>query len=179
LFEVKVSLKMAKLDSFRDVSIPPNALVVLDIDDTTLKFEEMGRQWWAKKEAEVGREETMRIWVENAHIFTPVLTEPYELPKFMNRMFEAGAHLVFLTARSAELRELTELHLSGCGISIDSQYVYFSREKGECLKSIVLSGGFKHVIFIDDMEHNVESVIKALEPVCSVAAYHFQACAIH
>jgi hypothetical protein len=162
-----------KLDSFRDVAIPPNSLVVLDIDDTVIKFEEMGRQWWAKKEEEVGRDETMRIWIENAHIFKPVLTEPVEIPAFLNRVCEADAHLVFLTARSAELRELTEFHLSSCGITVDSQHVYFSRQKGECLKSIVLSGGFKQVVFIDDMEHNVQAVLNALTEICHVSAYHF------
>lgn len=164
---------MAKLDSFRDVDIPHASLVVLDIDDTVLKFEEMGRQWWANKEAEVGRDETMRIWVENAHIFSPVLTEPDEFPTFLQRIFTTQSRLVFLTARSVDLRELTELHLSNCGISIESQHVYFSREKGECLKSIVTTDGFKHVIFIDDMEHNVENVVKALAGVCDVSAYHF------
>ena len=162
-----------KLDSFRDVTIPPNSLVVLDIDDTVIKFEEMGRQWWAKKEAEVGRDETMRIWIENAHIQVPVLTEPHEFPSFLQRVFNANARLVFLTARSAELKDLTMIHLTKCGIEIDSQHVYFSRQKGECLKSIVQAGGFTQVTFIDDMEHNVESVICALTDVCDVLPYLF------
>ena len=163
----------AKLDSFRDVCVRPASLVVLDIDDTVMKFEEMGRHWWVKKEAEVGRDETMRIWVENAHIQVPVLTEPQEFPAFLQRVFDANAHLVFLTARSVELRELTLIQLTKCGIEIDSKNVYFSRDKGECLKSIVQAGGFTQVTFIDDMEHNVESVISALKDVCDVIPYHF------
>ena len=162
-----------KLSSFCDVKIPHKGLVVLDIDDTVIKFKEMGRHWWTQKEAEVGPKETMRIWVENAHIFNPVLTEPREVPEFINRVCEADAHLIFLTARSAELKELTEFHLRSCGINTDIQHVYFSQEKGECLKSIVLAGEFKQVVFIDDMEHNVVSVLNALKNVCDIAAYHF------
>ena len=93
--------------------------------------------------------------------------------EFINRVCEAGAHLIFLTARSAELKELTEFHLRSCGINTDIQQIYYSREKGECLKSIVLTGGFKQVVFIDDMEHNVVSVLNALKNVCAVEAYHF------
>ena len=152
-----------KLSSFRDVEIPHNSLVVLDIDDTVIKFEEMGRNWWAQKEAEVGREETMRIWVENAHVFNPVLTEPKMVPEFIDRVCEAGAHLIFLTARSAELKTLTEFHLRSCGINTDIQKIYYSQDKGECLKSIVLTGGFKQVVFIDDMEHNIEAVLNSLK----------------
>jgi hypothetical protein len=161
------------LHSFREVSVPPNSLVVLDIDDTVMKFEAMGRAWWAKKEAEVGRDETMRQWIENARAQTPVLIEPEEFPAFLKRVFDASAHLVFLTARSADLRELTEFHLTHCGIEVESHNVYFAREKGACLQSIVLSGGFKQVLFIDDMEHNVEDVLKSLSGVCEIQAYHF------
>ncbi len=162
------------LHSFRDVPVPANSLVVLDIDDTVMKFEAMGRGWWAKKEAEVGRDETMRQWIENAYIQTPVLTEPEEFPAFLKRVFDAPAHLVFLTARSASLRELTEFHLTHCGIEVESHNVYFAREKGACLQSIVLSGCFKNVIFIDDMEHNVENVLNTVSHVCDVRAYNYK-----
>jgi hypothetical protein len=161
------------LNSFREAAVPPNSLVVLDIDDTVMKFEHMGRSWWAKKEAEVGREETMRIWVENAYAQTPVLTEPEEFPAFLERIFAANARLVYLTARSPDLRELTIYQLTQCGVGVESHNVYFAKEKGECLKAIVQRGGFKQVIFIDDMEHNVESVVKELSGICEIQAYHF------
>lgn len=168
-------------DSFRDICIPNNSLVVLDIDDTVVLFKEMGRAWWADREKELvllhgatkGRELVMREWVYGAQIHTPVLTDPDEFPHFLQRIFDASAHLVFLTARSAELRQLTEFHLSSCGICIESEQVYFSREKGLTLKAIVRSGGFHDVIFIDDMEHNLESVEKELKDAVRLRTYHF------
>lgn len=172
---------MNAIKSFRDVHVPPAALVVLDIDDTVMYFKELGRAWWAKTEAELtlihgrekAREEVMRTWVHGAHIYTPVLTDPDDFPAFLTRVFDAGAHLVFLTARSPDLRQLTEFHMSTCGIEVESERIYFSREKGAALKSIVGSGGFSQVVFIDDMEHNIESVLSELKGVAEVTAYHF------
>ena len=173
---------MIPIKSFRDVHVPPSALVVLDIDDTAIHFKELGRGWWAKAEAELtmihgrekAREEVMRQWVIGAHVYKPILTDPDDFPAFLTRVFETnGAHLVFLTARSPDLRQLTEFHLSACGIKIDSERIYFSREKGAALKPIVRSGGFSKVVFIDDMEHNIESVLTELKDVAEVQAYHF------
>jgi hypothetical protein len=173
---------MIPIKSFRDVHVPTKALVVLDIDDTVMRFEELGRSWWAKKEAELtaihgyakAREEVMQQWVAGAHIYMPILTDPDDFPKFLTRVFDAGAHLVFLTARSADLRQLTEFHMTSCGIDVESERIYFSREKGATLKSIVGSGGFSKVVFIDDMEHNIESVLSELKGQAEVQAYHFQ-----
>ena len=173
---------MIPIKTFRDVPVPTKALVVLDIDDTVMRFEELGRGWWAKKETELtklvgkakAREEVMREWVSGAHIYKPILTDPEDFPKFLTRVFDAGAHLVFLTARSAELRQLTEFHMSACDIAVESERIYFSREKGAAVKSIVGSGGFSKVVFIDDMEHNIESVLSELKGQAEVQAYHFQ-----
>lgn len=170
-----------KTTSFRDICIPHNGLVVLDIDDTVMHFKEMGRSWWAVREAEMaalhgpakGREIVMSEWVRGAHIYSPVLTDPDEFPLFLQRVFEAHAHIIFLTARSAELRDLTEFHLAGCGVTVESTDVYFARNKGVVLKAIVQSQGFTDVVFIDDMEHNCESVYKAIGGVTDLRVYHF------
>ena len=173
-----------KCNSFRDIHIPNNALVVLDVDDTVVLFREMGRGWWAEREKELvllhgyekGREHVMREWVYGAHIHAPVLTDPEEFPRFLQRVFDVGAHLIFLTARSPDLRQLTLLHLTSCGVTVESENVYFSRDKGAALKSIVQSQGFAEVVFIDDMENNLESVDKALKDVATLRLYHFVKC---
>jgi hypothetical protein len=170
-----------KTNSFSTICIPNNGLVVLDVDDTVMLFKEMGRAWWAEREAElialhgpkVGRELVMREWVHGAHLYTPVLADPDEFPRFLQRVFEAGAHLIFLTARSAELRDLTEFHLTSCGVSVESENVYFSREKGAALRAIVQAQGFSDVVFIDDMEHNCEDVYKEVADVAELRVYHF------
>lgn len=167
-------------NSFRDIFIPNNGLVVLDVDDTVMLFKEMGRTWWAEREAELialhgpkGRELVMREWIHGAHLYTPVLTDPDEFPQFLQRVFDADAHLIFLTARSAELRELTEFHLTSCGVIVESENIYFSREKGAALRSIVQSQGFNDVVFIDDMERNCESVLKEVADLATLCVYHF------
>ncbi len=170
-----------KTTSFRDICVPNNGLVVLDIDDTVMLFKEMGRGWWASRETELsalhgpakGRELVMSEWVRGAHLYVPTLTDPEEFPRFLQRVFEASAHLIFLTARSADLRNLTEFHLTSCGVAVASENIYFSREKGVALRKIVLSHGAADVIFIDDMEHNCESVYKEVADVADLRVYHF------
>jgi hypothetical protein len=177
----KNTMNAIRCDTFRDIYIPNNSLVVLDVDDTVVLFKEMGRTWWAAREkelvllhgAEKGRELVMREWVHGAHLHAPVLTDPEEFPRFLQRVFDAGAHLIFLTARSAELRQLTEFHLTSCGVEVKSENIYFARDKGAALKSIVCSGGFTEVVFIDDMEHNLENVERALKDVANLRTHHF------
>jgi hypothetical protein len=184
LFETQnhtVPMNIVQTTSFRDICIPNNGLVVLDIDDTVMLFKEMGRAWWAEREAELtalhgpakGRELVMREWVRGAHLYTPVLTDPDEFPRFLQCVFDAGAHLIFLTARSADLRDLTEFHLTSCGVRVESENVYFSREKGAALRRIVQTHGYHDVVFIDDMERNCESVLKEVADVASLHVYHF------
>lgn len=174
-------MNATKTTSFREIQVPKDGLVVLDVDDTVMLFKEMGRAWWAEREAElialhgpkVGRELVMRQWVHGAHLYTPVLTDPDEFPHFLQRVFNAGAHLIFLTARSEDLRDLTESHLSSCGVKVESKNVFFAREKGAALRSIVETQGFKNVVFIDDMEHNCESVYKEVREITELGVYHF------
>jgi hypothetical protein len=174
------SAKYAAITAFKDVHVPAGSLVVLDIDDTVLYFKELGRQWWAKREREWtathgyahAREQVMREWIDGAHVYKPILTDE-EFPKFMCRALDVGAHIVFLTARSADLRALTELHMASCGIEVEPEQLYFSREKGAALKQIVRNKGFSKVVFIDDMTHNIESVLAEVCDVAEVDAYHF------
>ena len=169
------------VSSFQDIHVPQNSLVVLDIDDTTIRFEELGRHWWAVREDELkkththqeARDRVMTEWIEGARVFKPILTDPEGFPAFLERVLKASAHLIFLTARSADLRQLTELHMSSCGITVDAEKIYFSRDKGSTLRSIVESEGFSRVVFVDDMEHNLESVESALKGSIAVDTYHF------
>lgn len=185
LFEVQnhsSTMEPIGCESFRDIYIPNNALVVLDIDDTVMRFKEMGRFWWRAREeelvllhgAEKGKELVMREWIRGAHIYNPVLTDPEEFPLFLQRVFAAGAHLIFLTARGSDMRQLTEFQLTSCGVTVESEQVYFAREKGAALKAIVQSQGFKDVVFIDDMAHNVEDVMREVSGVAALQAYHFR-----
>jgi len=173
-----------KTNSFRDICIPNNGLVVLDVDDTVIHFKEMGRSWWAVREAELtalhgpvkGRELVMNEWVRGAYIYSPVLTDPEEFPLFLHRVFDAQAHIIFLTARSAELRDLTEFQLTRWGVTVESENIYFARDKGVALKAIVQSQGFTDIVFVDDMEHNCESVYKEIGGDTNLCIYHFTKC---
>lgn len=172
-----------KIVSFAAVMVPQRALVVLDIDDTVMRFAELGRGWWRDREKELAaayssdvvRELVMREWIDGAHIYQPLLTDPDSFPQFLERLWAADAHLVFLTARHAELRKLTELHMSACGIEVETEQLIFARQKGGALKALVEAQGFKDVIFIDDMEHNLEDVGREVGAMAGVElqTFHF------
>ena len=182
VFEVQhIQMTSRRVTSFHDIHVPPNSLVVLDIDDTTIRFEELGRHWWIEREAEFkkthshqeARDLVMAEWIEGARVFKPILTDPDGFPAFLERVFSAPAHLIFLTARSPDLRQLTEVHMTSCGITVDTEKIYYSRDKGPTLRAIVEPQAFSSVVFVDDMEHNLESVTIALKGLTDLRTYHF------
>ena len=82
--------------------------------------------------------------------------------------------MILLTARDPSLRAITEENLASCGINIQSDKIHFNEEKGKALREIIQTGGYSKVIFVDDIEKNLEDVAAELEGVCEFTLYHFQ-----
>ena len=163
---------MNVIHSFTDIPLHSGALYVLDIDDTVFYLEGLGKLWWRASESVRGRAATIEEWIRLLPDSAASLTCPSVLD-FLERIRQVGAKLIFLTARRAELREVTERQLAACGIEVGSSDIYFNEKKGEALREILSVKSVREVVFVDDMEHNLESVRAALEGICKLDLFLF------
>lgn len=75
---------------------------------------------------------------------------------FIERIETTGSTIVFVTARSQDLADLTLEHLGHVGITPKTDVHYTNNlPKGDYIANVL---DFEHIVFIDDMEHNVKSV---------------------
>lgn len=157
-----------KVSTFNDIPIQRNTLVLCDIDDTVIVFEKLGKKWWRERfdyyyslngDFDFSEKAVLKEWIFCIRSMKPSRIDEKGFNDFLERIDQTGSELVFVTARSPELSRLTLTHLYDVGIMPKTNVHYTdSVPKGEYIARVIDFDDFEHVIFIDDMEHNIESV---------------------
>lgn len=135
-----MNLRTKKIYSFSQIDIVPEALIVLDIDETLLTF--------------------------GPYCINYVKLDSDNLDKFISDCKKALCEIIFLTARCESTRYETINDLHNIGIKCKTENVYFSNKKGDKLINIVKEKykDFKHIIFVDDLIVNLLEVEFAFTP---------------
>jgi hypothetical protein len=159
----------SSIQRLTDACIPNNALVLLDIDDTVLHLEGLGKRWWQSTQAlyyeleqcpTAARSRTLADWIARVYSATPRLIDPVATRAFLHTLQSTQSSLVFLTARNADLHDITLAQLAACGL--DGFPVLHAEAKGEAALEECRKRGAHTVVFIDDMEKNVADVVHYL-----------------
>lgn len=149
--------------------LPPlkcNSLVVLDIDETFLRFPTINEKWWSDLLKTLGSKygpETTHIlakkeWQRKVTEESPVQTDIVGFRALNEKIRETGSNLIFLTARLESIAPLTRRHLVDCGVSGDIE-VHYTSGKGETLRQIInRNTNYSEVIFVDDKLSNIYDV---------------------
>ena len=172
------------INSYSAITLVARSLIVFDIDDTLVNFPGYGLDWFAAKKA--GYEQTMSKAEADKHTIqdwrTAVsTTDPMAIDKegfydFYERATAADCHIIYLTARSPILKDITHRHLKHT-LGLKSEHVYFGEDKGPALSEILdtLPRSYQHIIFVDDYVKNHVSVRTTLDSLgIPVDTYHFQ-----
>jgi hypothetical protein len=178
--------KMIEINSYKEIDIIPISLIVFDIDDTLIKFNELGKTWWdaemIKNKAlnrgdfEKARSATLKSWIEHIQIYDPVHINKEDFDAVLLKALARRCHIIFLTARDHSISHLTELHLNKCGIKYDYRDLYHSENKGAALKQILREERFQsyeNIIVVDDMLHNLVSINDSIKSHHSLYLYLF------
>jgi hypothetical protein len=151
------------------LDIKPRTLVVLDIDETILKFPSIKKGWWTETfnryyeiylDYNKAEEKALHDW-ENLVIKDKAqLLDSDYFESFINKINDSNSELILLTARNDKLKELTKKHLIDCDINIPSHRIYHDRNKGKKLLDLVTNiyTNTSQIIFVDDLESNVINV---------------------
>lgn len=173
------------INSFSNIKLIPNSLVVLDIDETILSFPTLGLDWWHKtyqRNLKMTNNHTraenisLTEWLEVISDVDPKQLDPYNFEKFLDEVKKLNCELILLTARNNSLMEITKNHLKSCNINVESIDIYYDSNKGKKLLELVdyKYKKIKNIIFVDDLEHNILDVQKAFQfnPYHNLYLYH-------
>lgn len=152
-----------KIRKFNEINIIPNSLVVFDIDDTLIRFDELGFNWWNNKineyyektnNYETADMMTYKDWLDIVSKNDPKLVDD-EVHHFIDKLKKNKCHIILLTAREILMKEMTHEHLSKHDLYFE--HIYFNKNKGDELKKIILKHYFdiNNVIVIDDIAKNL------------------------
>lgn len=177
---------MIEIGTYKEIDIIPNSLIVFDIDDTLIKFNELGKSWWDAEmlqnkklynnDFNKARDATLKAWIDKIQIYTPVHINKTSFDDLLLKALARRCHIIFLTARDNSIRHLTEMHLEACGIKYYDRDLYHSENKGLALKNILKEERFqhyKHIIVVDDMLHNLVSINDAIKTNHNLYLYLF------
>ena len=165
------------INKFDQVTIPKKSLVVLDIDETTLKYCDVEPGWW--KETfhyyyeihnchDTAEELCLDLWKEKIGSTLPAHTDEKGFFDLVRYCKDNECELIMVTARNDSLKGITHEHLNYLNIYDIEVYFACGGNKGHLIRDIIghvnithdipLHKPYDQIIFIDDLEQNLKDV---------------------
>jgi hypothetical protein len=165
---------MIPIKDYSEIRILPNSLIVLDIDDTIIKFPELGKEWWKNSfdnymkiynDKDKADNQTLEDWINHVKVMKPKMINKESFECFIKNVLDNNCELVLVTARQIRIKELTEAHLTHCEFIIDTSNIYYSQNKGDEINKILQTRftNIKNIIFVDDMVKNLMDAYKKID----------------
>jgi len=162
---------MKKIKNYDEIILEQNTLIILDIDDTIIKFNSMGKTWWEDilhdyeqhHDKQTAYQLAYDDWKAMINKDTPELLDHELFMDLLDRIERTNSKLILLTARESTMKEITLKNLKDCGIHIDPNDVYHSSFKGEIVKDLYETYKANQFIFVDDLLKNIEDVITTMK----------------
>lgn len=158
------------INSFDQIKLRANTLVLSDIDETILRFDPIDGTWWRKqfdfhyqanKDYDAADTYAQEKWVEIVSIHKPTHTDSIGFFRLIERIKRTGSSLEFVTARNNELIPYTQKHFKDLDINYMDWVVHHlsGQSKGQYIQTNFELSKYDHVIFIDDLDYNLQSVL--------------------
>lgn len=154
------------INKFDEIMIIPNSLIVLDIDETLIKFENINNAWWHEQFEKIyiqtnDYDLTEKIlnnkWIESILDCVPVLVDE-NIHDFIENASKLNCEIILLTARDVMISELTLKHLSE--VNLNFFITHHNKNKGEYLKKLCDKkySHYNDITMVDDLLSNLEDV---------------------
>ncbi len=155
------------ISSFKNIFLKPNSLVVLDIDETILGFNTIGKNWWkntfnnylmASNDPDLAEKLALYDWMKLVKKTQPIKLDSKNLDIFLEKVSNANCEVLILTARNLILKDLTLNHLSS--INIEYSEIVHDKNKGKKLLDLVNTkyNNYNNIIVVDDLVENLEDI---------------------
>jgi hypothetical protein len=161
------------INTFNDISITKeNTLILCDIDDTVLTFKHLDKDfmYFYNMIKQDFPDEDIDFIVNEARDFyntyrsynKPIHTDYEGFTNMVTKLKNKNSNICFLTARNEEFKDYTKKDLNNIGINYDDFIIYFTGDKmskGEYIKNNINLENINEIIFIDDYDNYLKSVI--------------------
>ena len=177
-------LKVNSISKFSMINIVKNSLIVLDIDDTILTYNNINNHWWHHKHREYKNmfdnhsdvdNYILNEWENELYKSTPLHTDEEGLVNLIINAQIHNCNIICLTARKKIHDTITYKHLNELNINFP---IYFSEgsNKGEILENIINNyySNYKNIIFVDDQLKNLRNVHEHLSKNYNLSCYYFR-----
>jgi hypothetical protein len=159
---------MKVIKNYDEIILQPNTLIIMDIDDTLIKFNSIGKTWWkdineyyAKhNDVKIAKQLAYNDWKSIIEKEKPELLDTELFLELLDRIDNTNSKLILLTARDVEMKPYTLKNIHDCGIHIEPEYVHHAWPKGKKVKELYEKYPGDHIVFVDDYLDNIEDVIK-------------------
>jgi hypothetical protein len=178
--------KVHKVDTFSKVELVPNTLVLIDIDETILYYENIDESWWKEKidhyvkRHRCSRDEAIGLvadddWFRHIQENHPKHTDEVGLKTLLEAIEKNNSDLHFITARNQKYNKITTEHFIHLGLRNLANKVHYlgGGSKGEYIKNNFNTSTYNRIVFIDDLGRNIASVRNALGNNVNLTAYQF------
>jgi len=144
-------MKYSIINSFNNIEITDNSLVLCDIDETLLT------NTFIKLKSKQNNKPIIKLNL-------PKYTDKTGFFNMMQKLNRTNSKLCFVTARDIKYVELTRKQFKFLGINIENFPVFFCGDtpKGLVIKTKINLTNFKEILFIDDLKYNLDNVKKEL-----------------
>lgn len=169
-----------EITQFSEIEIIENGLYVFDIDETLIKFDGIDYKWWKNKfnkyykmTMDHGLSECLsnEEWIKVITKSDPELVDN-NIHDFIQILKDKNCHIILLTARSENLKDLTIQHLEKVGLFFEN--IYFNENKGNALLNILFNQykNINDIIVVDDMKYNLDDIHEKLSHAGYFSNFH-------
>jgi len=151
-----------EIKNYNEIDILNNSLVILDLDETIIRFPYITHKWWenTKKAYSLINERTADLraytdWLHIINTYKPSMLDANEFNKLLMRIKETNSTFIIVTARNIKLMDITKKHLEYFGISCD---VFYTIDKGIMINAIKQNYVYNHILFVDDNKKYINQV---------------------
>ena len=153
-----------QIKKFNQIDIIPESLIVIDIDDTLIKYDGIDFIWWKNKvnkyytltkNTDLSEILANQDWNKLIEKCNPELVDDC-VHYFIESAKSKKCHIILLTARNNVIKDLTKEHLSK--VNLYFEHIYFNENKGDEIVKIMnfdYLDSCKNIIVIDDREQNL------------------------
>ena len=155
--------------SFFEVHLTRGCLLVLDIDETILKYDGICKQWWKDRFAyhhaihnnyDLADSLCLKDWKEYIKLTLPSHTDADGFFDLIKRANKLTCKVMIVTARDDQIKEITHEHLNYLNVTDIDVYFVAGGNKGLLIDRVISenSQNYDGINFVDDMDHNLHDV---------------------
>jgi len=140
-------MKYPIINSFNNIPIQQNTLLLCDIDETLL----------TNKSVSLVPNQNNKPTIK---LNLPKYTDKNGFINLLQKLHETNSQIYFITSRNIKYFEFTRRQFKVLGLNIENFPVYFCGDnpKGLIIKQIENINNFDNIIFVDDLKYNLKNV---------------------